>query len=51
VRSVHVDAFSIDAWAVTNADFGRFVEAVRYRTEAERFGWSFVFGGTSHPSH
>jgi len=45
VRPVRVDTFSIDTTAVTNADFGRFVEAARYRTEAERFGWSFVFGG------
>ena len=29
--------------AVTNAAFARFVDATGYTTEAERFGWSFVF--------
>jgi sulfatase modifying factor 1 len=37
--------FSIARFAVTNADFARFVTATRHRTEAEAFGWSFVFGG------
>ena len=45
VRQVEVSAFWIDACAVTNAQFGAFVEATAYRTEAERFGWSFVFSG------
>jgi formylglycine-generating enzyme len=45
VRPVRVDAFSIDACAVSNADFGRFVEETGHETEAERFGWSFVFAG------
>jgi formylglycine-generating enzyme len=45
VRPVRVDTFSIDPCTVTNTDFAHFVEAARYRTEAERFGWSFVFGG------
>ena len=31
--------------AVTNAEFGAFVEATGHRTEAELFGWSFVFAG------
>lgn len=43
VRSVHVGDFLIDATAVTNAAFDDFVHATGYRTEAERFGWSFVF--------
>ena len=45
VRPARVDAFWIDACAVANADFGRFVENTGYETEAERFGWSFVFAG------
>lgn len=43
VREVRLDAFAIDALAVSNDDFARFVEATGYVTEAERFGWSFVF--------
>ena len=43
VREAVVEPFWIDAHAVTNTDFGSFVAATGYRTEAERFGWSFVF--------
>lgn len=43
VHSVTVDPFWMDTTAVTNARFGEFVEATGYVTEAERFGWSFVF--------
>ena len=43
VRHTHVSAFWIDRYAVTNEQFGRFVEEGGYVTEAERFGWSFVF--------
>jgi sulfatase modifying factor 1 len=45
IRSVHLDPFHIDLTPVTNATFAGFVEATGYRTEAERFGWSFVFAG------
>ncbi|MDW5324445.1 formylglycine-generating enzyme family protein [Plantactinospora sp. KLBMP9567] len=43
VREVHVSAFRIDSKAVSNAAFAAFVKATGYVTEAERFGWSFVF--------
>lgn len=43
MRQVNVDAFAISPFAVTNEDFARFVAATGYVTEAERFGWSFVF--------
>ena len=43
VRPVTLSPFEIDTYAVTNADFAAFVAATNYRTEAERFGWSFVF--------
>jgi formylglycine-generating enzyme len=36
VREVEVDAFWIDAHAVTNADFSRFVRKIGYLTVAER---------------
>lgn len=45
VRRVMVDAFYIDIHPVTNAQFDEFVRTTNYRTEAERFGWSFVFRG------
>ena len=43
VRAVHVRRFRVDYTPVTNAQFGAFVRDTDYRTEAERFGWSFVF--------
>jgi formylglycine-generating enzyme required for sulfatase activity len=43
VRRVGITAFEIDTYPVTNSDFDAFVKATGYRTEAERFGWSFVF--------
>jgi sulfatase modifying factor 1 len=44
-RKISLRPFWIDTLAVSNARFAEFVEAVAYVTEAERFGWSFVFGG------
>jgi len=43
VREVTVDSFSISKTAVSNAKFAEFVTATGYQTEAERFGWTFVF--------
>ncbi|MCT2581571.1 formylglycine-generating enzyme family protein [Actinophytocola sp. S1-96] len=43
VRRVTVDPFWVDATAVSNARFAAFAEATGYVTEAERFGWSYVF--------
>jgi formylglycine-generating enzyme len=43
VRVVTLSPFEIDVFPVTNALFAAFVEATNYRTEAEVFGWSFVF--------
>ena len=45
VREVSVDSFWVDRFAVSNEDFGDFIESTGYATEAERFGWSFVFAG------
>src|SRR3954447_13022951 len=44
-RPARVAPFAIDACAVTNERFAAFVAATAYVTDAERFGWSFVFGG------
>ncbi|HZG85061.1 formylglycine-generating enzyme family protein [Paenibacillus sp.] len=43
VREVTVDSFLIDPYAVTNDQFAAFVRETGYVTEAERFGWSYVF--------
>ena len=45
VREVELSPFWIDRCAVSNRQFARFVAETGYRTEAEEFGWSFVFGG------
>jgi formylglycine-generating enzyme required for sulfatase activity len=42
-RYVRVNAFRLGPTAVTNEEFAAFVDATGYVTEAERFGWSFVF--------
>jgi formylglycine-generating enzyme required for sulfatase activity len=43
VREVEVGPFQLDSTTVTNRQFAAFVDATGYRTEAEKFGWSFVF--------
>ena len=45
VRTVVLEPFAIDACAVTNAEFAEFANATGHTTDAERYGWSFVFGG------
>ena len=43
IRDVTIDPIYVDAHPVTNIQFAEFVRATGYKTEAERFGWSFVF--------
>ena len=43
VREVSLRAYAIDLCAVSNDDFAAFVEESGHVTEAEHFGWSFVF--------
>ncbi|GAF64910.1 hypothetical protein BTS2_1806 [Bacillus sp. TS-2] len=43
VREVEVESFWIDQYAVTNKQFNEFIEETKYITDAERYGWSFVF--------
>jgi len=45
VREVTVAPFYMDEGPVTNAQFVEFRRATGYVTEAERWGWSFVFQG------
>lgn len=42
-REVRVDPLFIDKTTVSNAHFLQFVRETGYTTDAERFGWSFVF--------
>ena len=43
VHAVSLDAFTIDATPVTNADFARFADQTGYRTDSEIAGSSAVF--------
>jgi len=45
VREVETSPYQIDVHAVSNAHFAAFVDDTGHLTEAERFGWSFVFAG------
>jgi formylglycine-generating enzyme required for sulfatase activity len=45
VREVTLAPFAIDRCTVSNDEFAAFVDATGHVTEAERFGWSFVFAG------
>jgi len=50
VHQVTLAPFWIDACTVTNEQFNEFVNATGYKTEAEKFGWSFVFMGHLTPA-
>ncbi len=43
LRKQRLAPFRISPTTVTNAEFSAFIKATDYKTEAERFGWSFVF--------
>jgi formylglycine-generating enzyme required for sulfatase activity len=45
VHEVTLSAYEMGATTVTNAQFAAFIEGTGYVTEAEQFGWSFVFAG------
>ncbi|BCP56766.1 hypothetical protein SUT007_02240 [Streptococcus parasuis] len=40
---VNIESFYMDETSVTNKEFQVFVDATNYITEAEKFGWSYVF--------
>ncbi|MEP4195152.1 MAG: formylglycine-generating enzyme family protein [Aliishimia sp.] len=42
-RTQKVKPFRIGVTTITNAQFAAFIDETGYITEAERFGWSFVF--------
>ena len=43
LREIDIHSFRIMRTAVTNSMFREFIENSGYKTEAEKFGWSFVF--------
>ncbi|MBA31372.1 MAG: serine/threonine protein phosphatase [Chloroflexi bacterium] len=43
IREIKVSKFYMDQYPVTNLDFEKFCASTGYITEAEKFGWSFVF--------
>ncbi|CAM4101499.1 formylglycine-generating enzyme family protein [Lederbergia lenta] len=43
IRNVKILDFLMDQYAVTNLKFKEFVEDTGYKTDAETYGWSFVF--------
>ncbi|MFK0256371.1 formylglycine-generating enzyme family protein [Streptomyces sp. NPDC090445] len=49
VHEVSLAPYWIDRCAVSNTDFGAFTAATGYVTEAEQYGWSFVFAGLLPP--
>jgi sulfatase modifying factor 1 len=50
-HAVELDGFWIDTCAVSNGDFAAFVEETGRVTDAQRCGWSFVFGGLLPDDH
>ena len=45
IRKIRLNPFYMDTHAVSNEAFREFAAATAYKTEAERYGWSFVFKG------
>ncbi|WP_397430212.1 formylglycine-generating enzyme family protein [Planococcus sp. CPCC 101016] len=43
IRKRQAAPFYMDSTAVTNEEFKQFIKETGYQTEAEEFGWSFVF--------
>ena len=42
-KNIFLKDFNIDIYSVTNSEFEKFVTETKYITEAEQYGWSFVF--------
>ncbi len=42
---ITLDPYFIDQTTITNEQFNAFVNATHHKTDAEKFGWSFVFFG------
>jgi formylglycine-generating enzyme required for sulfatase activity len=50
VREIEIGSFYLAETTVTNTEFATFVRNTRYKTDAEKFGWSFVFHMFIQPS-
>jgi len=42
-KTINLNQFHIDIYSVTNSEFEKFITETKYITEAEQYGWSFVF--------
>lgn len=42
-KTVTIESFLLSKYPVTNAQFQHFIDETGYVTDAERFGWSYVF--------
>lgn len=50
IRELKINPFYLSETAVTNTEFAIFIRETEYRTDAEKFGWSFVFHMFIKPS-
>lgn len=50
VREIALEPFYMDQYSVSNADFSTFIETTSYKTDAEKFGYSYVFHLLLSPS-
>lgn len=50
VREHELSSFYIDKYAVSNGDFYKFIKETSYKTESEKYGWSFVFHMLLNPT-
>eukprot|EP00966_Prymnesium_polylepis_P289808 6694130-Prymnesium_polylepis.1 len=48
-RRVRVSGFWLGETEVSNAQWAAFAEATGFKSDSERFGWSFVFEGALTP--
>ncbi len=49
VREVKLAAYRIGTHTVTNGEYAAFLDATGHLTDAERYGWSYVFADHIHP--
>lgn len=48
IRLVRLTSYGLAPTCVTNAQFAEYIDATGYVTDAEAFGWSYVFRGLLH---